>query len=157
MASKEIRTCFPQSRAGSRGKPSLARWMNCFGSAFLNRMFAVTTAFAVVAGGLTLEAASLVVSTTADSGAGSLRQAMQDANAAAGGSITFSAVTGTITLASELPAVSGDITITGPGAKLLKLSGNNSVRIPAESTGYLVSADGLEPSTHALKGHCSAS
>ena len=22
--------------------------------------------------------------------------------------------------------------------------------------GYLVSADGLEPSTHALKGHCSA-
>jgi integrase len=29
--------------------------------------------------------------------------------------------------------------------------------IPAESTGYLVSADGLEPSTHALKGHCSAS
>ena len=26
-----------------------------------------------------------------------------------------------------------------------------------ESTGYLVSADGLEPSTHALKGHCSAS
>jgi integrase len=26
----------------------------------------------------------------------------------------------------------------------------------AESTKYLVSADGLEPSTHALKGHCSA-
>jgi len=29
--------------------------------------------------------------------------------------------------------------------------------IPEESSGYLVSADGLEPSTHALKGHCSAS
>jgi integrase len=27
---------------------------------------------------------------------------------------------------------------------------------PEESEGYLVSADGLEPSTHALKGHCSA-
>jgi integrase len=26
-----------------------------------------------------------------------------------------------------------------------------------ESNGYMVSADGLEPSTHALKGHCSAS
>jgi integrase len=28
--------------------------------------------------------------------------------------------------------------------------------IPEELTGYMVSADGLEPSTHALKGHCSA-
>ena len=27
--------------------------------------------------------------------------------------------------------------------------------IPAESTGYLVSAAGFEPATHALKGHCS--
>jgi integrase len=29
-------------------------------------------------------------------------------------------------------------------------------RIPADSASYMVSADGLEPSTHALKGHCSA-
>jgi hypothetical protein len=27
---------------------------------------------------------------------------------------------------------------------------------PEEAAGLLVSADGLEPSTHALKGHCSA-
>jgi len=36
--------------------------------------------------------------------------------------------------------------------------GNGNQReVPEEITGYLVSADGLEPSTHALKGHCSAS
>ena len=34
--------------------------------------------------------------------------------------------------------------------------GNRSAEMAEESEGYLVSADGFEPSTHALKGHCSA-
>ena len=36
------------------------------------------------------------------------------------------------------------------------LDRGKTVGMPEESAGLLVSADGLEPSTHALKGHCSA-
>jgi integrase len=36
------------------------------------------------------------------------------------------------------------------------MGGARRAVMPEQSEGYLVSADGLEPSTHALKGHCSA-
>ena len=70
------------------------------------------------------------VTTTSDSGAGSLRQAMLDANADMSGPhiITF-AVTGTITLASTLPAVTQPMTITGPGVDQLTITGNNTFGI----------------------------
>ncbi len=74
---------------------------------------------------LRIQAATLTVTNTNDSGAGSLRQAIADA--IPGDTITF-AVTGTITLASEL-AIDKDLTIQGPGANLLTISGNNAVRI----------------------------
>ena len=60
-----------------------------------------------------------------DSGAGSLRAAI--AAAAPGDTINFS-VTGTIMLASEL-AIDKNLTIQGPGANLLTISGNNAVRV----------------------------
>jgi parallel beta-helix repeat protein/predicted outer membrane repeat protein len=52
--------------------------------------------------------------------AGSLRKALS--MAAAGDTINI-AVTGTITLAGPLPAIGEDLTITGPGAKQLTISG----------------------------------
>ena len=78
--------------------------------------------------------ASISVTSTADGaatpancpGAGCrLRDAI--AAAASGDTITF-AVTGTITLASEL-AIDKNLTIQGPGANLLTISGNNAVRV----------------------------
>src|SRR5271170_1548238 len=68
---------------------------------------------------------TITVTTTADSGTGSLRDAITTANANAGDTINFS-VTGTITLLSTLPAITADMTITGPGANLLTVTGNNS-------------------------------
>ncbi len=67
------------------------------------------------------QAATIIVANLNDSGAGSLRQAILDANAAAGDDIiTFaSGLTGTINLAGALPALSTNITINGPGADLL--------------------------------------
>jgi CSLREA domain-containing protein len=59
------------------------------------------------------------VTNTNDSGAGSLRQAMLDANAAPGGDTITFIVTGTINLASALPAIEQDLTIIGPGATQL--------------------------------------
>jgi CSLREA domain-containing protein/uncharacterized repeat protein (TIGR02543 family) len=58
-----------------------------------------------------------------------LRDAILAADAGNGGmgAITFaSGLTGTITLTSALPALSGQITITGPGASNLTISGGNS-------------------------------
>ena len=67
-----------------------------------------------------------LVTTTADSGPGSLRQAIADLNAGGlPGRITFN-VTGTITLASDLPACTVPVNVIGPGTNLLTISGNNS-------------------------------
>lgn len=62
-----------------------------------------------------------------DTGAGSLRQAVADVDA--GGSIAFAAgLNGTITLASQLD-VAKALTIEGPGAQELTISGNDTTRI----------------------------
>lgn len=70
-----------------------------------------------------------VVLNTADSGAGSLRQVIADA--VVGETITFdAAVHGqTIVLTSGELTIDKTLTITGPGADLLTISGNNASRI----------------------------
>lgn len=74
-------------------------------------------------------AAIYTVTNTADSGAGSLRDAITQVNARTGGdTINFQNVTGTITVGSTL-AITESVTINGPGANLLSISGNNAVRV----------------------------
>src|SRR2546426_2846198 len=63
--------------------------------------------------------ANFTVSNNSDAGPGSLRQAILDANLAGGGTITFSDVSGTIVLASTLPALLTNTIILGPGADQL--------------------------------------
>jgi CSLREA domain-containing protein len=55
-----------------------------------------------------------------------LRAAIQQTNAQAGGDVINFSVTGQITLGSALPQVDQDLTITGPGANQLTVSGANS-------------------------------
>ena len=74
--------------------------------------------------------ATINVTSTADSGAGTLRQAITDLNLIAGShTITFTGLTGTITLASALPTLTKSMTITGPGLSSLTISGNNLYRV----------------------------
>jgi hypothetical protein len=75
--------------------------------------------------------ADIVVTTLDDSGAGSLREAITTANNNAGDdTITFSnSLTGTITLASSLPKITDNVTVTGPGEDVLSVSGNNTLQI----------------------------
>lgn len=70
-------------------------------------------------------AATYVVTNTSDAGAGSLRQAIIDANANAGAdTIVFGAgVTGTIILESHYPVLTGDLAVTGPGEEHLIIDG----------------------------------
>jgi predicted outer membrane repeat protein len=83
-----------------------------------------------LAGVLTVPARALVyvVFNLNDSGAGSLRQAILNANANTGAdTITFS-VSGTITLLSGLPVISESLTIDGTGQKI-RVSGNDLYRV----------------------------
>ncbi|WP_133511414.1 right-handed parallel beta-helix repeat-containing protein [Candidatus Thiosymbion oneisti] len=76
---------------------------------------ALAVALALGTGGL--EAATFNVTTNADNGAGSLRQAVLDANAAAGADeITFADGLGTITLTGDQLDITETLTITGPAA-----------------------------------------
>ena len=69
--------------------------------------------------------ATLVVDNLGDSGAGSLREAMNAANVSPGADvITFTAgATGTISLLSHLPELTEGVDIQGPGASVLTIDG----------------------------------
>ncbi|MGH9457275.1 MAG: choice-of-anchor Q domain-containing protein [Thermoanaerobaculia bacterium] len=71
-------------------------------------------------------AADFTVTTLADAGPGSLRAAMEDANALPGADAISFAATGTIALASSLPSITDDLTIDGPGAASLTVAGTGA-------------------------------
>ena len=102
----------------------------------------------------TANAATFTVTNTNDSGAGSLRDAIAQANAAAGADTINFSVTGTIVLTSGQIAINGPLTIVGPGANNLTINGNANNRIfgifvtdpacPAlDGPDFLVSISGL--------------
>ena len=75
--------------------------------------------------------ATFTVLNTNDAFSGSLRQAITDANASPGNDdIVFNTGVTTVQLLSSLPSIAptasaGTLTITGPGASSLTISGNN--------------------------------
>lgn len=80
-------------------------------------------------GSLAEPLASITVTNLNNSGSGSLRQAIIDSNANPGaGVITFN-VTGTITLTTGELLITDSLTILGPGAPLLTISGDNASRV----------------------------
>jgi hypothetical protein len=76
-------------------------------------------------------AATFTVTNLNDAGAGSLRQAIEDANAAAGADVvTFQAgLTGTIPLTTGQLEITDSVDVQGPGAAVLAVSGTNSSRV----------------------------
>jgi hypothetical protein len=84
--------------------------------------------------------AIIPVTNTADTGAGTLRQALSDAMD--GDTIDFS-VTGTITLTSGELVVHTSVMINGPGADQLAVDGNNASRVFHINPGKTVTISGL--------------
>ncbi len=100
-------------------------------------------------------AATLTVLNTNDSGAGSLRQALINA-AATNDVIVFAPdVTGTITLTSGELFFTKSLTIIGPGATNLTISGNNASRVFSVSSG-LISISGLRIANGFVTGNPNA-
>jgi hypothetical protein len=93
-------------------------------------------------------AADILVVNNADGGNGTLRQAIQFNESLGGGNtIVFSnTVTGTITLTNVLGEllISKDVTIIGPGAKVLAISGNNTHRVFHLTSSANVNISGLK-------------
>jgi hypothetical protein len=77
-----------------------------------------------------------------DSGPDSLRQAISDTPA--GGTVDFQpGLTGTIALNSGFLAINKDLTIAGPGAEVITVSGHNALRVFYIAAGFTVQMSGL--------------
>ncbi|MDQ3982368.1 MAG: hypothetical protein M3271_06765 [Actinomycetota bacterium] len=74
-------------------------------------------------------AATFTVTTTDDAGPGSLRQAVLDANGSPGADTIDFTVNGTITLGSGQITVTDELTIDGPSAATVTISGNDTGRV----------------------------
>jgi hypothetical protein len=77
----------------------------------------------------TAQAANYIVVNNADAGPGSLRQAILNADAAGGGTITFANITGVISLQSPLPILTANIKIQGPGYSQLAIVCSNTIAL----------------------------
>ncbi len=88
-------------------------------------------ALGALVAGAPADAATFTVINLNDSGAGSLRQAIVDANNAVGAdTVVFQAgLTGTITLTTGQLYIADSVDVQGPGAAVLTVSGNNASRV----------------------------
>jgi hypothetical protein len=99
---------------------------------------------------LSTQAATITVTNTNDSGAGSLRQAIADAND--GDTVKFG-VSGTITLTTDQLLVEKSINISGPGSNNLAVDGNDASRAFYIGWGRTVTISGLAITNgHAVDG-----
>ncbi|MEW6159672.1 MAG: choice-of-anchor Q domain-containing protein [Verrucomicrobiota bacterium] len=69
------------------------------------------------------EGSDFLVTSLADDGVGTLRDAMRGASSIAGGRITFSNVFGKIHLQAPLPEIKSDLSVIGPGPDQVQVSG----------------------------------
>lgn len=111
------------------------------------RRLAAGTAAALSAGAIaagSAEAATFGVSNLSDSGPGSLRQAIADADGAGGAdTITFqSGLSGTINVGAEM-SVTAELAIDGPGASTITLDGGDAGRVLYAANNVALSVSGL--------------
>ncbi len=110
--------------------------------------FALISVLLLAATTMSAHAATITVTNTNDSGPGSLRQALANANN--GDTINF-AVTGTISLFSGELVIGKNVTIAGPGANWLSIDGGQELGSP--DTFHVVSGKIVTISGLTITGH----
>lgn len=115
----------------SDSRPSVSRQRRRAQERARRKSGAALTLGAALAAVPAAHAATFTVGNLNDAGAGSLRQAIEDANGAAGADvIDFQAgLTGTITLATGQLEITDSVDIQGPGSASLTVNGNNASRV----------------------------
>ena len=91
---------------------------------------------------LTGNASTILVTNIADSGPGSLRDALEQANISSPARVEVT-VAGVIAIASPLPIVTGDVTIAGTAASALVLSGGQSLPLLSVASQGSLSVQGM--------------
>ena len=91
--------------------------------------------FGIMSSVCPLYPATFLVSSTADSGPETLRQAILDANATGGDDTIEITATGTIVLSSPLPMIADNTVLNGTGTNQVTISGNNAVQIFSTKSG----------------------
>src|SRR3954447_1325326 len=121
----------PRNRAERRAGARRPRKLAAMGSGAVLAVGAAGAVTMLVAPSAAVAAAPIVVTSLNDGGAGSLREAIDQANAAAGqDTITFqTGLSGTITLASDLPHITDALAVQGPGASIVSVNGADQFSI----------------------------
>jgi predicted outer membrane repeat protein len=113
------------NRAARRDAARRARKLAAVGSGALLATGVASGALATFAS--SAGAATITVTNTNDAGAGSLRQALADANP--GDVIDLTGLSGAITLTTGQLEIDDAVTITGPGPSVLSIDGNGASRV----------------------------
>ena len=113
-------------------------------------VWAAALAIGISVAAVDVQAATLAVTTHADSGAGSLRAAL--AAAASGDTIDATGISGVISLTTSDLLVSNSITILGPGPAILAVDGNAASRVFHITNGVTVVISGLTITNGAVSG-----
>jgi hypothetical protein len=140
----------PMNREQRRASARRARRMAALGSAGA----LVASGAALITGSLPASAAPFEVTNLNPNGAGSLDQAIQDANAAGGAdTITFApGLTGTIDQTTNLTDVLEDVDIQGPGAGVITVDGGDSSELFRFVAGAASTISGLTITNGATSG-----
>ena len=111
---------------------------------------AVLSTLTTLAAVAPVQAATLTVTNTNDSGPGSLREAIASANGTAeADTIQFVAgISGQITLTTGQLVIASDLEIRGPGARLVTVSGNDASRVFLVQAGATATISGPVSYTH---------
>ena len=95
----------------------------------LGALFAVRSALSGATEAAVISLTTFTVGNVNDAGAGSLRQAILDANATPGADVIDITAAGTVYLLSPLPTITESVTIQGPGAELFSIDGQDLYRV----------------------------